>query len=174
MNSRPIAAARWRPRVVLPAPIMPTRKIDRAPSRPGGAIGVDSVAHSIVMAGHRAVRLRVLSHQPATRPRSLAMPAGIILLHTPRLHGLAASGQGLQSPLMKSTNTSSKQKAPAGRSWLTRLFLKAAVLFAGLGLCGALLMSLALALAWPNLPDLSAMIDYRPRVPLRVYTADKV
>ena len=75
---------------------------------------------------------------------------------------------------MKSTNTSSKQKAPAARSWFTRLVLKAIVLFAGLGLCGALLMSLALALAWPNLPDLTAMIDYRPRVPLRVYTADKV
>lgn len=45
---------------------------------------------------------------------------------------------------------------------------------AGLGLCGALLGSLALALAWPNLPDLSAMIDYRPRVPLRIYTSDKV
>ena len=45
---------------------------------------------------------------------------------------------------------------------------------AGLGLCGALLGALALALAWPNLPDLTAMIDYRPRVPLRIYTADKV
>jgi penicillin-binding protein 1A len=49
-----------------------------------------------------------------------------------------------------------------------------AIFVAGLGLCGVLLGSLALALAWPNLPDLSAMIDYRPRVPLRVYTADKV
>ncbi len=75
---------------------------------------------------------------------------------------------------MKSTKTSSKQKAPAARSWFTRLVLKAIVLFTGLGLCGALLMSLALALAWPNLPDLTAMIDYRPRVPLRIYTADKV
>jgi len=52
--------------------------------------------------------------------------------------------------------------------------LKAAIFMAGLGVCGALLVSLALALAWPNLPDLSAMIDYRPRVPLRIYTADKV
>jgi penicillin-binding protein 1A len=49
-----------------------------------------------------------------------------------------------------------------------------AIFVAGLGLCGVLLGSLALALAWPNLPDLSAMIDYRPRVPLRIYTADKV
>ena len=59
-------------------------------------------------------------------------------------------------------------------SWLARFIVKTAVFIAGLGLCGALLGSLALALAWPNLPDLSAMIDYRPRVPLRIYTADKV
>src|SRR5690606_28013653 len=52
--------------------------------------------------------------------------------------------------------------------------VKTSVFMAGLGLCGALLGSLALALAWPNLPDLSAMIDYRPRVPLRIYTSDKV
>src|SRR3546814_10123616 len=43
-----------------------------------------------------------------------------------------------------------------------------------MGVCAALLLSMALALAWPNLPDLHAMTDYRPRVPLRVYTADHV
>jgi penicillin-binding protein 1A len=72
-----------------------------------------------------------------------------------------------------STPSSPRQKAPA-RSLLSRLVLKALVFFAGLGLCGALLMTLALALAWPNLPDLNAMIDYRPRIPLRIYTADHV
>lgn len=59
-------------------------------------------------------------------------------------------------------------------SRLGRFFIKIAAFFAGLGLCGALLVTLALALAWPNLPDLSAMVDYRPRVPLRIYTADNV
>src|SRR5574338_279037 len=28
------------------------------------------------------------------------------------------------------------------------------------------------ALAWPNLPSLRALTDYRPKIPLRVYTAD--
>ncbi len=28
------------------------------------------------------------------------------------------------------------------------------------------------ALAWPNLPSLEALTDYRPKIPLRVYTAD--
>ena len=73
---------------------------------------------------------------------------------------------------------SSSDKSPKSNSgasgWIGRFLFKAAVFTAGLGLCGVLLGSLALALAWPNLPDLSAMIDYRPRVPLRIYTADKV
>lgn len=75
---------------------------------------------------------------------------------------------------MSSSTQSSKPSTRATGSWLGRFIIKAIAFFAGLGLCGVLLGTLALALAWPNLPDLSAMIDYRPRVPLRVYTADNV
>ena len=59
-------------------------------------------------------------------------------------------------------------------SFLVRFLLKLTILSAGLALSGALLLGMALALAWPNLPDLNAMTDYRPRVPLRVFTSDKV
>jgi penicillin-binding protein 1A len=75
---------------------------------------------------------------------------------------------------MSSSTNSPNSDSSASRPWFVRLILKLAVFTAGLGLCGALLGSLALALAWPNLPDLSAMIDYRPRVPLRIYSSDKV
>ncbi|HWL28476.1 MAG TPA: transglycosylase domain-containing protein, partial [Burkholderiaceae bacterium] len=75
---------------------------------------------------------------------------------------------------MSSSTDSPKNSSGTSRSWVGRFIFKIAIFVAGLGLCGALLGSLALALAWPNLPDLSAMIDYRPRVPLRIYTADKV
>lgn len=75
---------------------------------------------------------------------------------------------------MSSTEKSTSQSAGRSGSFLGRFLLKITVFFAGLGLCGALLGTLALALAWPNLPDLSAMIDYRPRVPLRIYTSDNV
>src|SRR5690606_37459802 len=37
---------------------------------------------------------------------------------------------------------------------------------------GGLLGTLALVLANDRLPSLDAMLDYRPRIPLRVYTAD--
>ncbi|WMD22906.1 PBP1A family penicillin-binding protein [Achromobacter seleniivolatilans] len=65
---------------------------------------------------------------------------------------------------------------PGGKSGIPwkRLLVKAGVAVAGAGVCGAVLLGLALALAWPSLPDLHAMTDYRPRVPLRIYTADKV
>ena len=75
---------------------------------------------------------------------------------------------------MSSSSKTSKSAAPESNHWFGRFLIKTVVFFAGLGVCGALLGALALALAWPNLPDLSAMIDYRPRVPLRIYTADKV
>lgn len=73
-----------------------------------------------------------------------------------------------------SSSTSPNKSRSGPSSWIGRFFLKAAVFCAGLGLCGVLLGTLALALAWPNLPDLHAMTDYRPRIPLRIYTADKV
>ncbi|MET0211260.1 MAG: transglycosylase domain-containing protein, partial [Burkholderiaceae bacterium] len=57
---------------------------------------------------------------------------------------------------------------------MLRFFLKLAGVFAGLAACGVLLVGLALALAYPNLPDLDALTNYHPKVPLRVFTADNV
>ncbi len=49
---------------------------------------------------------------------------------------------------------------------------------AGLGAAGAvsllLLVGIALAVAFPNLPSISSLTDYRPKLPLRVYSADGV
>ncbi len=49
---------------------------------------------------------------------------------------------------------------------------------AGLAMAGALCLglaiALALALAYPNLPDVSALSDYRPKLPLRIYSAERV
>ncbi|MVW80024.1 penicillin-binding protein 1A [Bordetella sp. 02P26C-1] len=53
-----------------------------------------------------------------------------------------------------------------------RIVAQIAVGLAGLCVCGAVLIGLAVALTWPNLPALHAMTDYRPSVPLRIYTAD--
>lgn len=48
----------------------------------------------------------------------------------------------------------------------------ALALILGIGVVGTALAGLAAALIYPNLPPLEALTDYKPRQPLRVYTAD--
>ncbi|MFT4174374.1 MAG: penicillin-binding protein 1A [Rhodocyclaceae bacterium] len=54
------------------------------------------------------------------------------------------------------------------KRWFT---LTLAVLF-GLALLGIASLGIAAAFAWPKLPTLEALTDYKPRIPLRIYTAD--
>jgi penicillin-binding protein 1A len=44
----------------------------------------------------------------------------------------------------------------------------------GLAVAGVLIIAFALALAYPNLPALDSLTDYRPKIPLRIFTADNV
>ncbi len=57
-------------------------------------------------------------------------------------------------------------------NWLLRVVLWGA----GLALAGLLsvliIVALALAVAFPNLPDISDLSDYRPKLPLRVFSAE--
>ncbi len=67
---------------------------------------------------------------------------------------------------------------PAKPSSWRRSLVKAALWGCGLmlaGIAGILLfVAVALAVAYPNLPDISELSDYRPKLPLRVYSADGV
>ncbi len=53
-----------------------------------------------------------------------------------------------------------------------RSFLYPLAVLATLGLVGLGIIVLALALLYPKLPSLESMTDYRPKVPLRIFTAD--
>ena len=55
------------------------------------------------------------------------------------------------------------------RNRLLVLCLSAAL---GLPLLGAAAIAVAASFAWPQLPSLEAIADYKPHIPLRVYTAD--
>lgn len=46
------------------------------------------------------------------------------------------------------------------------------MLIAGLIAIGVAIMMIVLVLAYPNLPSLEVLTDYRPKIPLRVFTAD--
>ncbi|WP_353152195.1 penicillin-binding protein 1A [Herminiimonas fonticola] len=72
-----------------------------------------------------------------------------------------------------SGNTSSK---PSKRisSTVLRVGLGFVGLLFGLGVIGALILFFALAMAYPNLPALDSLTDYRPKIPLRIFSADNV
>ncbi|HEX8883043.1 MAG TPA: transglycosylase domain-containing protein, partial [Noviherbaspirillum sp.] len=55
-----------------------------------------------------------------------------------------------------------------------RLALGTMGLLAGLAVIGVLLLGFMLAMAYPNLPELNTLTDYRPKIPLRIFTADNV
>ena len=64
--------------------------------------------------------------------------------------------------------------SPAWIRWLLKLAMwGGGLLLAGLGGL-VLFIAVALAVAYPNLPDISELADYRPKLPLRVFTADGV
>ena len=64
--------------------------------------------------------------------------------------------------------------SPAPKSWAWRIALwGGGVLFAA-GLSLLILIAVALAVAFPNLPDISDLSDYRPKLPLRVFSAEGV
>ncbi len=61
---------------------------------------------------------------------------------------------------------------PAWMRWLLRLAFWGAGLAAAGAVSVLLVVAVAMAMGYPNLPDISDLADYRPKLPLRVYSSD--
>lgn len=71
--------------------------------------------------------------------------------------------------------TEARTDTPAApRHWLLRMLSWAAGLAAAAALALALVIALALSVAYRNLPEVGNLSDYRPKLPLRVISADGV
>jgi penicillin-binding protein 1A len=71
--------------------------------------------------------------------------------------------------------SSDSARTNAGKApmhWAPRLLLWAFGLGAAAALSGLILLAIALAVAFPNLPDISDLSDYRPKLPLRVFSVE--
>src|SRR5688572_11748441 len=79
------------------------------------------------------------------------------------------SGESAKSP------PRSRRNGPRG--WQGAL-LRVVLWSAGIALAGmaslVIIAGVALAVAYPNLPDISDLSDYRPKLPLRVFSAEGV
>ena len=73
-----------------------------------------------------------------------------------------------------SPESSSKEHTPNPRRmhWLLRAFLWLIGLVVAGTLAVAMVIAVALSMAYPNLPDVSELADYRPKLPLRVYSSE--
>lgn len=75
-----------------------------------------------------------------------------------------------QKPQGGTPKGGSKRRYPS----VTRVVLGIFGVAAGLALVGILIIGFALAMAYPNLPPLDSITDYRPKIPLRIFSADNV
>lgn len=69
-----------------------------------------------------------------------------------------------------------RQRANIRQSTLSAWLIKLATWTLGIALAGMLsllmVIGVAMVMAYPNLPDISDLADYKPKLPLRVFTAD--
>jgi len=87
---------------------------------------------------------------------------------------MSESERAAERPADASSARASGSPLPTWARWLTRsafwlLGLAAAAVFSVL-----LLVGIALAVAYPNLPEISGLMDYRPKLPMRIFSADGV
>ncbi|PRF96291.1 penicillin-binding protein [Burkholderia ambifaria] len=77
---------------------------------------------------------------------------------------------------MQSTSPTSPPPPPEPkkRPWWQKALIGVAAMCVALVVAGGLVLGYALVVAWPNMPSLDALTDYRPKVPLRIYTSDHV
>ena len=70
------------------------------------------------------------------------------------------------------SDSSPVRTRPSWLRWLVRIALWITGLAAAAAVGLALTIAVALSVAYPNLPDISDLADYRPKLPLRVYSAE--
>ncbi|CAG1016845.1 penicillin-binding protein 1A [Burkholderiaceae bacterium] len=63
---------------------------------------------------------------------------------------------------------------PPWGQWLARSVLWLLGLAAAAGVSLLMMVAIALAVAYPNLPEIASLTDYRPKLPMRIFSADGV
>ncbi|MDB5841282.1 MAG: penicillin-binding protein, partial [Herminiimonas sp.] len=74
----------------------------------------------------------------------------------------------------KSTGGTTRAAPKRQLSLFARISLSIVGVMASLAIIGALILGFMLTMAYPNLPALDSLTDYRPKIPLRIFSADNV
>ncbi|WP_428420129.1 penicillin-binding protein 1A [Methylibium sp.] len=87
---------------------------------------------------------------------------------------MSANDRKSSSTASKSSRTGFLSSLPAAARWPLLIVGSLLALLVPAVLGGLALLAIALAVAYPNLPEISSLTDYRPKLPLRVFSADEV
>lgn len=63
---------------------------------------------------------------------------------------------------------------PKQRSVMLRWVIYSCIFIFGLAISGLLIIAFAVTMAYPNLPEIDAITSYRPKMPMRIFSADNV
>ncbi|KMZ13267.1 Multimodular transpeptidase-transglycosylase [Candidatus Burkholderia humilis] len=96
------------------------------------------------------------------------------LLNPDGYNRVTVFGGAMQSDSPNNSPSQPPQGKKPKRPLWRRLLLGLVVSFFAMIVCAGLVLGYALVVAMPNLPSLDALTDYKPKVPLRIYTTDHV
>src|SRR6478672_9786075 len=125
--------------------------------------------------------VRSLSRTRQARPcsgsrRRRIQPIGGCRTPSYNQFGLFGPTPSMPADSTRDDDDSTPHRRPKGSSAVRSLPMRILLWTGGAALAAAVsviaISGVALAVAYPNLPDISELQDYRPKLPLRVYSAD--
>jgi penicillin-binding protein 1A len=134
----------------------------------------------------RAPRLSAAANNAARRASAVSIIRALLACRFEcrpiRCNGTRRRAQRESSPLSakgtsrnESPDTEPTRQAAARASW-SRVLLRVIVWAFGLAAASVLsvliLVGIAVAVAYPNVPEIGGLSDYRPKLPMRIYAAD--
>ena len=79
-----------------------------------------------------------------------------------------------KTPQSESRQPDNAKQQPHALGWIVRIILWVCALTATGALAIVIITAIAMAVAFPNLPDISDLSDYRPKLPLRVFSSENI
>jgi len=87
---------------------------------------------------------------------------------------MSESEREARRPADASSGRSDARSLPLWARWLSKSVAWLLALVGTVALGVVMLVAIALAVAYPNLPEVSGLMDYRPKLPMRIFSADGV
>jgi len=87
---------------------------------------------------------------------------------------MSESEREAKRPADASSDRSDARPLPLWARWLSKSVAWLLALAGAVAVGVVMLVAIALAVAYPNLPEVSGLMDYRPKLPMRIFSADGV